>query len=207
MEIACCYRLRPNGEVIHSVYDPGNQSVAGLPEKWFDVKLLLLPEYSLNSYINCKARFNEACETILLSNKDFALVIEDNNIGYYILQFDGTKRFLMSATDGKESTTDCYIPNHELFKSVGYRRTRQIQVRSSSGVYRLVMEKSTGLFYTADGVLQPTFDVNRLGPLDYHYAGYKQMIANGAYAVIYFDGIPTFLEKTVDNKLVVVESD
>lgn len=194
MQVDCCYRLIPNGEVIHGKYDTIEQTIAGMPSEWFTPYLLELPEYSLRNYDNCKSEFDKMCETVLLSNDAFALVVEDNNIGYYILQFDGTKRFVSSSIDKRESTSDCYIPGHELYKSVGFRRTRPIQLRSLSGIYRLVMNKRTGLFYTDDGVLEPNFDVSKLCQVDYHYAGYKDMIANNHYAVVYIDNAPVFLD-------------
>ena len=202
MEIRCCYRLIPNGEVIHSIYDTSSREILGMPKDWFQIELLGLPEYSRNSYINCEARFDEMCETVLLSNPNYALVVENNNVGYYVLQFDGVKKFVRSVTDSHESSSDCYIPNRDNYKAIGYRRTKQIQLRSSDGIYRLTMDISSKQVHTNDGVLTPEFDIDSLGSLDFHYAGYKDMIANGSYAVVYIDGKPAFLDRTVDNKLV-----
>lgn len=202
MEIRCCYRLIPNGEVIHTVYDTEKMVIVGMPAMWLTTACMELPEYSMNSYINCDARFDEMCETVLLSNDAFALVVENNNIGYYVLQFDGVKRFIRSVTDGRESVSDSYIPNSGLFSSIGFRRTKQRQIRSSGGVYRLTYCKEDGMIYTNDGLLKPGFDVNSLSKVDYHYAGYKDMIAADKYAVVYIGGSPVFLNKTVDNILV-----
>lgn len=202
MNIACCYRLIPNGEVIHADYDSDSYKVNGMPDSWFQIGLLELPEYSRNSYLNCDARFDEMCETILLSNPNYALVVENNNVGYYVLQFDGVKKFVRSVTDYKESSSDCYIPNRDNYKAAGYRRTKQRQIRASDGIYRLTLDILSRKFVTDDGVLTPEFDINSLGQIDFHYAGYKDMIANGSYAVVYVNGQPVFLDKTVDNKLV-----
>ena len=203
MDIACCYRLIPNGEVIHTVYNRESDTIVGLPTEWYQTPLLELPEYSIRSYDNCTAKFDQMCETVLLSNDQFALVVENNNIGYYILQFDGVKRFLRSATDGRDSSSDNYIPAQELFRSIGFRRTKQRQIRSSAGVYRLTLGKNNGLVYTNDGILTPSFDINSLGKVDYHYRGYKEMIALNHYAVVYIDDAPVFLDKTEDNKLII----
>lgn len=205
MRIKCCYRLIPNGEVIHTEYDTDSEKIIGLPEKWLQTVCLELPDYSVNNYINCKARFDEMCETVLLSDDAYAIVVEDNNIGYYVLQFNGVKKFVRSVTDNRESSSDSYIPNSGLFESVGFRRTRQRQVRSCGGIYRLTLCKDDGLFYTNDGVLRPGFQVDRLGKVDYHYRGYKEMIALDAYAVVYVDEKPMWLTKTDDNILLPVE--
>lgn len=202
MKVKCCYRLIPNGEVIHTEYDSDTGVVEGLPEIWLQSSCLELPEYSRNNYINCTARFDEMCETVLLSESSYAIVVENNNIGYYIIQFDGVKRFVRSVTDAKESTSDSYVPNSGEFSSIGFRRTKQRQVRSSGGVYRLTYCERDGMVYTNDGLLKPEFDVTRLGKVDYHYAGYKEMIARDRYAVVYIDGLPVFLTKTDNNTLV-----
>lgn len=202
MKIKCCYRLIPNGEVIHTEYDTESGVILGMPEIWLQSACMELPEYSRNSYINCTSRFDEMCETVLLSDDAYALVVENNNIGYYILQFDGVKRFVRSVTDNRESTSDSYIPNSGLFESIGFRRTKQRQVRSSAGIYRLTYCSHDGMIYTNDGVLKPEFEVTRLSKVNYHYAGYKDMIAVDKYAVVYIDGDPAFLSKTDNNTLV-----
>lgn len=205
MEIKCCYRLIPHGEVIHSVYDSDVCVIRGMPDYWYEAVNLGLPEYSIRSYDNCNFEFDKMCETVLLSNERFALVVENNNIGYYIVQFDGTKRFLKSSIDTTESVSETLAPGQEWFKSVGFRRTKQLQVRSSNGVYRLVMGKRDKLFYTNDGVLKPGFDTEMLDAVDYHYKGYKDMIALNHYAVVYMGGEPVYLDKTFDGILKIAE--
>lgn len=202
MEIHCCYRLIPKGEVVHTKYDTDTHTVAGLPDDWFDVSNLCLPEYSRRNYENCKYEFDKMCETVLLSSDAYALVIENNNIGYYVLQFDGIKRFVRSSISDEDSESACVIPGSENYCSIGFRRTKQLQVRTSSGVYRLVLNKRTGLVHTNDGVLKPEFDLSRLSPLSKKYEGYKEMVAAGCYAVVYIDNKPVMLNKTFDNKLI-----
>jgi hypothetical protein len=72
------------------------------------------------------------------------------------------------------------------------------------GVYRLVLDIDTGLVHTDDGVLRPEFDVNSLDKLSYNYVGYKDCVERGHYAVVYLDGTHRFVEKTSDNRLVLI---
>lgn len=203
MLIKCCYRLIPEGEVIHSVYDSEKEEIIGMPLDWFNVKSMSLPVYSPRAYINAKGNYDEMCESILLSNKEFALVIENNAIGYYILDWGGLKRFLDAPTDTRDSSSGCVIPLQDNYVAIGYRVTKLRQLRACSGVYRLTMNKHTNLIHTNDGVLIPDFDVSELSPLDYHYAGYKDAVNGNHYAVVYLNSQPTFVDLTNKDRLTV----
>lgn len=205
MKVHCCYRLIPKGEVIHTMYDDDTGVVEGLPKDWLDIRDMWLPEYSRRNYYDCKYEFDKMCETVLLSNDAYAFVIENNNVGYYILQFDGIRRFVRSSISTEDSTNACVIPGSENYASIGFRCTRQRQVRASAGIYRLTLNLSNGLIYTNDGVLIPTFDINELHGVSRTYEGYKDMVYAGNYAVVYRNYNPVQLAKTHDNKLVVVQ--
>lgn len=205
MEVHCCYRLIPKGEVIHTMYDDDTGVVSGLPADWLDIGNLCLPDYSRRNYNQCKYEFDKMCETVLLSNDAYAFVIENNNIGYYVLQFDGIKRFVRSSISTEDSTTACVIPGSENYASIGFRCTKQRQVRASAGVYRLTLSLNTGLVHTNDGVLTPMFDINELCEVSRKYEGYKDMVYAGGYAVVYKDGKPIQLARTHDNKLIAVQ--
>ena len=202
MDIKCCYRLIPDGEVIHSIYDTESRTISGLPIDWFNPMLLELSEYSERSYYDVKSDFSAMCESMLLSNREFALVVENNNIGYYILEWGGLKRFLEAPTDTKDSSSGCSIPLQDNYQAIGFRTTKLTQLRACSGIYRLVMNKYTKLVHTNQGVLTPEFDVTRISQLDYHYAGYKDAVMTGHDGVVYIDGNPTFVDIVDGNKLV-----
>lgn len=203
MLIKCCYRLIPEGEVIHSEYDSEREEIIGLPCDWFNVKSMLLPIYSPRAYVNAKGNYDEMCESIMLSNKEFALVVENNAIGYYIVDWSGMKRFLDSPTDTRDSSSGCIIPLQENYMAIGFRVTKLKQLRACSGVYRLVMNKHTNLIHTNCGILTPEFNVSELSPLDYHYAGYKDAVMNNHFAVVYLNGKPTFVDLVGEDRLIV----
>lgn len=201
MLIKCCYRLIPDGEVIHSEYDSDKDEIIGMPLDWFNVKLLDLSEYSERSYLGINSDYAAMCESVLLSNKDFALVVENNNIGYYILDWNGYKRFLESATDNTESISGSVVPCSSNYEAIGFRTTQLTQLRACSGIYRIVMNSRTKLIHTNKGVLTPEFDVSSLSAIDYHYTGYKDAVMSGHDGVVYLNGVPTFVN-IVDDKLI-----
>lgn len=205
MLIKCCYRLIPEGEIIHTEYDSEKEEIVGLPLDWFNVKSMLLPVYSPRAYVNARGNFDEMCESILLSNKEFALVVENNAIGYYVVDWNGLKRFLDSPTDMRDSSSGCIIPLQENYKAVGFRVTQLRQLRACSGVYRLTMNKHTNLIHTNCGVLVPEFDVSEISPLDYHYAGYKDAVFGNHFAVVYLNGQPTFVDLSGEDRLIVAK--
>lgn len=194
MKVACCYRLIMHGEVMHSLYDTDTRTVEGLPTDWYDVSLINLPEYSSTHYIDCKSRFDEMVETVLLSDSNYALVIECCNFGYYVLDFAGNIRFLQSSIEQNQQFATGPAPDTTPYVAIGYRCTTQRQLRSCDGIYRLVMDVRTGCVITMDGVLKLGIDKDTLSKPDYHYAGYKDMVANDfGYAVVYVDGKPVML--------------
>lgn len=203
MEINCCYRLIPSGEVIHSYYDTESKKIIGMPESFIDSTLLELPEYNWINYHGVKVNFDLMCEAILLSNNEFAIVVEANCLGYYVLQWDGYWRFMENPTDKKIKGHDSFIPHSAVFKPIGYRRTVPRQFRSLQTLYRLTATKDGSQIYTQDGILIPEFDVNALSPLSYNYQGYKDMLSTNYYAVVYLDGVPRFLEKRLDRLILI----
>lgn len=204
MLVQCCYRLIRRGEVIHSVYDTDKREIIGLPQNWFQNKWLGLPEYSSRNYINSNIRHDQMCETMLLSNDDYALVVEDNNIGYYIYQFDGWKKFLTGTDDTRDSYCECYAPNTMHYVPIGFRRTQQTQLRTSAGIYLLTFGAQDRKVHTNEGVLEPQFDILSLERVDFHYRGYKEIVAAGYFAVVYSNGEPQFVQR-VDNNLILVQ--
>ena len=200
----CCYRLIPNGEVIHTHYDSDTKKIIGLPEKFFKTEFMTLPEYSMLNYRVSEVNFAMMTEAVLLSNPEYAIVVETAAIGYTIAEFNGDWRFVDSPLDQKDNSGPAYIPATSHYKAIGYRPTKLRQVRSCMGVYRLVLDIDTGLVHTDDGVLRPEFDVNSLDKLSYNYVGYKDCVEQGHYAVVYLDGTHRFVEKTSDNRLVLI---
>lgn len=203
MEICCCYRLIPDGEVIHSVYDTESRKIIGLPIEFIDSTLLELPEYARGNYRGYQMQFDQMCESILLSNSEHAIVVESNKLGYYVLQWDGWWKFMESGTDDKYKGHDSFIPHSKQFKPIGYRRTVPRQMRSFSSIYKLTASVDGSAVYTQDGILIPEFDINSLCRPSYNYVGYKDMIAKDCYAVVYQDGVPRFVEKR-DDRLILI---
>ena len=202
MQIHCCYRLIPYGEVIHSTYDTDSGEIIGMPADWFRAEMLDLPEYSNRSYVGSKSNYEAMCESMLLSNNNFALVVENNNIGYYILDWYGVKFFMTAPTDNRDSSSGCGMPNQDNYKSIGYRTTQLKQLRACKGIYRLVQNRSDNLVHTNRGILVPQFNTNELTQPDFHYAGYKDAVAGGHDGVVYLNGVPTFVDIVDDDKLV-----
>ena len=204
MKVNCCYRLTPSSEVIHSFYDTDSGLVDGMPIEFLDTRFLKVPEYSVACYRGLNVQFDSMAESILLSSTTYAFVLEVNGLTYSVLQWDGVWRSLKSATDDEDNFCMGPIPHPELFKVVGYRPTKLRQYRTCPGIYRLCVSKYTKRAHTQDGILECEFDVDALGELDYRYAGYKDAVNLGYFAVVYLGGTPTFLEKTPDNKLRIV---
>lgn len=204
MKISCCYRCIPNGEVIHTTIDSETKIAGLMPASFLNTRDLELPEYAAGVYNGNDTNWMAMCEATLLSNKDYALVVESGTIGYYALQWDGYWRFLESPMDIKDKGRFSITPQPGNFAYLGYRRTKLKQYRSCSGIYRLTYDKVDNTFITDDGILTPDFDIGILSGIDYHYAGYKDMISEDAYAVVYIDSKPKLLGKTIDNKLVIL---
>ena len=200
MNVKCCYRLTYYGEVIHDEMDSDTHEIPSMPKHFFDTTQLDLPVYNAVSYFGADVLFDQACEAILLSNKDFAIVIECNNLGYYAYQWDGTRVFLESPMDMDPRFADSLIPTTAGFKSIGYRVTKPIQVRSLDGIFRLTVSADGKYAYTNDGVLDVEFDVNTLSPISYKYEGYKDAVQSGAYGVVYVDEKPVLVYRD-GNKL------
>ena len=204
MKINCCYRCTPTGEAIHTYIDSKTFVADLIPKSFYNPEMLELPEYSPYNYTDKKEDWAAMCEAILLSNDKFAIVVEDNTIGYLVLQFDGWYRFLESPMDEQDKGRFLIKPNTGNFKTVGYRRTKLIQFRSCSGVYRLTLDTTNNTFITNDGILTPEFNIDDLSSIDYNYLGYKEMIKRNVYAIVYHNGLPMYLRKTDDNRLVVL---
>jgi hypothetical protein len=173
-----------------------------MPASFFDTSVLGLYPYDSSRYREKTIDWRAMCEAVLLSNKDYAMAIEFNTSGYYVLQFDGYFRFLRSPMDTSDRGHDIIKPSSGNFTFIGYRRTKLKQYRSCPGIYRLTYDKTNGTIVTTDGILIPEFDIDSLSGIDYSYAGYKDMLQNGAYAVVYQGQHPVFLDRTFDNKLV-----
>lgn len=204
MKICCCYRCIPNGEVIHTYVDSDTHMADLMPISFLDTRDLELAEYAPAQYVDRDVNWMAMCEAILLSNKDYALVIESGTIGYFVLCWDGYWKFMETPMDEREKGRQSVIPQPGNFTYIGYRRTKLIQFRSCQGIYRLTYDRTNNTIVTNDGILTPMFNVSELSNIDYHYAGYKDMLNNGAYAVVYLNGQPKFLRKTDDDKLVIL---
>lgn len=203
MRVKCCYRLIPNGEVIHSEFDTDTIAVDGMPKEFLDVSKLYIPEYNISAYIGVETMFDAMCEAVLLSRDDFAFVLECCNLGYYVLEWSGFWRFLESPLDMKDKGHDSIIPHSDCFKPVGYRVTKNIQLRSCGGIYRLTASRDGKSIITNDGILIPDFDINSLDKLDFNYKGYKDAAIKGYYGVVYINGNPVNVIKD-NNRLLLL---
>ncbi len=195
MKIYCCYRVIPNGEAIHTFIDDETKMAELMPTAFLDTKELELAEYNASAYNGRDDNWAAMCEAILLSNKDYAFVIESGGIGYFVLQWDGFWRFLETPMDEQEKGRWSIRPYPGNFTYIGFRPTKVIQLRSCSGIYRLAYDKTNNTIITNDGIFTPSFDVSSLSPISYNYAGYKDMVTKGHYAVVYRDGLPVFLRR------------
>lgn len=211
MLVNCCYRLMAGGEVIHSLYDSDKKVILDMPEDYYKAEWLGLVDMTMIHYKNglklddtSLTGYAAMCEAMLLSDKQYAIVVEFLDQGYYILEWNGTIRWKVAPTDWEDKSRPTIKPTTGNYISIGFRNTRARQLRSSCGVYKLVYNKATGLIHTNDGILTPGFDVSILSKIDYNYKGYKNMISKGYYAVVYIDGMPFFCEKTPDNILKLV---
>lgn len=204
MKIHCCYRVIPNGEVIHTFIDDVTKVVDLMPESFMNTQDLELAEYNSYAYNGREDDWAAMCEAILLSNKDYAFVVESGTIGYFVLQWDGFWRFLETPMDEKDKGRWSIKPFPGNFTYIGYRPTRLLQYRSCSGIFRLTYDKVDNTVLTNDGILVPAFDVSSLSPIDYNYAGYKEAVSKKHYAVVYRDGHPIFLRRN-GNSLEFVE--
>ena len=204
MLVECCYRLIPKGEVIHTKLDPDKREIFGMPDGFMNIKDIYLPIYNTVNYMGKDGDLAPMCEAVLLSRDEFAVVIEDNAIGFFALEWNGFLRFLETPTDMLERGHDSYIPHPNLFKEIGYRVTRMTQYRSSSGIYRMTASEDGSKVYTDDGVLTPLFDVNQLSEISYNYKGYKDCVANGHYGVVYYGDEYRFVDITPNKELILV---
>jgi hypothetical protein len=202
MEIQCCYRLIPDGEVIHTLYNTETGEVYGLPDNYLDAKHLDFSEYSTVDYIGKTTDYEAMCEAVLLASRDHAFCVETAGMGYHVLQWNGFWKLLYSPMDEEDNGEFLDRPQQGNYTYIGYRMTKLKQYRSCQGIYRLTLELPTGKIITNDGILTPEFDVRSLDKIDFHYTGYKDMVEAGAYAVVYQSGSPVFLDRTIDNKLV-----
>lgn len=200
----CCYRLIKNGEVIHSKLDSSKQTIIGMPDGYMHVDLMNICEYNPFSYVDKEIDFPTMCESILLSNSEHAVVIEVDCIGYRVLCWDGTLKFMHSATDTRDSSVDSYLPHPELFKSIGYRVTKAVQYRASSGVYRMTASKDNSKIYTNEGIFIPEFDISELSTPSYNYKGYKECVEKGYFGVVYYGDEHRFVDVADNNKLILI---
>ena len=208
MLVNCCYRLIVNGEVIHSTYDSSTCEIFGMPKEFFDAERMQLGDISASLYKELPKMNDESltgyaamCEAMLLSDDKYAVVVEFCNQGYYIVEWDGTLRFKVAPTDEQDISRLVNKPDRGLYKAIGYRSTKARQIRASHGIYRLTYCEKDGFIYTNDGILIPDFDVSKLSKISYNYKGYKDMIQNTKYAVVYIDDEPRFCYRTLDNVL------
>lgn len=206
MKANCCYRLIPFGEVIHSKWDIFTKEVEGLPKEFMDTQLLNLEPYSPQCYLKDPedADYASMCESILLANNDIAIVFEYGTIGYETLRWDGGWRFMRNAVDEKNDILDSYIPGTSHFKQIGFRPTKLIQYRACPTIFRMAMSVDGKYIYTNDGRLEVTFDTTKLEDIAHNFAGYKEAVEKGYYGVVYMDGGPRFINKTSDNKIILL---
>lgn len=203
MNISCCYRLIPKGEIIHSTYDTETCSIIGIPRLWFPDYELKLGGYDPSRYHDDSEDFGNACEVILTSNDNYAIVVESNKFGFYAYGFDGSRSFLTGPYDNYYDILEWHMPDCSKFEFIGYRRTQYRQYQYMPGLFRMTYYMYDGLIYTNDGALQPQFDILSLNTPRTDYAGYKTVMTDGHYGVVYQNNNPRFVQK-IDNKLILV---
>lgn len=201
MKVNCCYRCISTGEVIHTLFDTDTRLMDIMPASFFDTTTIPIADYNPASYVGRKDDWAAECEACLLHNNERAMCIEVGAVGYYILQWNGLLRLVKSPMDDKDEGFFIGSPYPGKFKYIGYRPTRMLQYRSSSGIYRLTYDTEEGTVVTSEGILMPEFDVSGLSEIDYNYTGYKEMLANGYFAVVYRNNTPVFLARD-GNRLV-----
>lgn len=202
MNVKAAYRLIRHGEVIHSQFIPETREIIGMPVSFAQMDKYYFPEYSVDCYHGVEEDFSLMCEAVLLSDARHCLVVECCNIGYYVLDWNGRWFIVQSPTDEDDTNVIYPEPNTGNFKEIGFRPTRARQLRSSPGVYRLTMERETGLVYTNEGVFTLGFDPSKLSPLMTKYEGYMDTVNTNAFAVVYFGSTPVLLDKAINNVLV-----
>ena len=208
MLVNCCYRLIVQGEVIHSTYDSNTCEIFGMPKEFFDAERMQLGDISGSLYKeppkmddSSLTGYAAMCEAMLLSDEKYAIVVEFCNQGYYIVEWDGTLRFKVAPTDMQDISRLVNKPDRGLYRAIGYRNTKARQLRASQGIYRLTYCEKDNTIHTNDGIIIPDFDVSTLSPIDHNYKGYKDMVANTNYAVVYIEGEPVFCYLTSNNIL------
>ena len=207
MLVEACYRLTYHGEVIHAKYDTSAMKIIGMPEDFYDVKDFGLTGYDFSHYQGTQRDFDAYVEFILLSQDENAIVIEFVNQGAFVFTFDGKYTCVRTGLEFGLSTHEwsfCARPDIRNYRTIGFRVTKMLQLRAADKVYQLTYDIKNNVIHTNDGVLIPEFDVNSLDKIDPKYSGYKDCIAQGHYAVVYRGGSPVFLDKTPDNKLIVI---
>ena len=198
MRVECCYRLKRFGEPIHTMYDSELGIIEGMPKDFCFVNLKVECPYSPANYTGSKGQtgydYRGMCEAILLSNDDYAIVLECCHLGYDIITFNGQFIFKENILDEGNKWHPTNILTDGLYKFIGYRTSIVEQYRSSSGIFRLLYREDTGKVYTSKGVLTPTFDVSKLDSPSWSYAGYKDAVLAGYDGVVYLNERPRFVK-------------
>lgn len=194
-----CYRFVPHGEPIHSYLDLRTRTIEGFPEYVFDPFNLVLPEeYVYKEYNDYKYPIENFAEAALLMDGNNCIAIDTNNYGYRVMDFNGTW-FWVNRPDGeKEGFIYTEPPCTILFKFIGYRPSKVRQYRGFSSIFRLQYCPEENLVYTDEGLFELGMPYESIGAPSPTYAGYKDIVANSHFAVVYVDGNPVFLRRDGD---------
>lgn len=194
------YRCVPRGEIIHTTYDTVEQIVGYMPETVCDKTMLRRdPEdapYQLAKELNMPAveetflEYDLRCWCIYVYLGMYFIVCKKDGFtmaGYSLEEMYQKDEYLTAGM-----TT---MLNEDNFKAIGYRLTRPLQCRYRTVVYSLTYDIVRNKVITNDGDLDIDLDVNTLSEQDPKCRGYKDMVRENAYALVYINGSPTLLYK------------
>lgn len=205
----CCYRLVPNGTVIHDKIDWQTRTLMDYP------KLLrpgaLKDEKFGNIFVlnhNREERDNyQMCESALLSDKSYMLCIDWNNVQYDCYTMKGTVECRRVPEHIPYVTYDHFALDIDDYAAVGVEVTEYAQLRFSCGsVFRIAY--ANGVIHTSYGrfTLSPELcDRLRKWRPDYTYYKLIRDPENDLIGYLFLDTGYAFLSVNGDGELSIKE--
>ena len=201
---AVCYRLVPHGEPIHTTIDidPAVNFPIGFPEDIFDRRELFFTEKWVEAeYIRRPYNPKMYVEAVLLMKPRNCICIDTNNFGVRSYEFNGNSCWCEYPGSEERSMYRISPANTDRYEAIGYRPSKVMQYRGFKSVYRLQYDRETNEVVTNAGRFQLGISPDVLSSPSKDYAGYKTMIDNKKFAVVYLDDEPLYLD-LVDGELV-----
>ena len=198
MEVDCCYRLHPFGEIIWGTYHTLTGTFDNIPSDVFSVDIDP-SKWTQYNYSYVDGRFNKvAAEWSMFCDFELCACIEYNHVGFLMVTWDGVVYF----TDKlyKNKSVECVLENTvtgRIFKIIGVRPTKVVQYYYKPYIYGLQYDVESKSIYTQDGVL--SLEETLYNQIDFNpnkrYNGYKDMLALEAFASLSTNGGPLPLYK------------